>query len=874
MRAVWRTIGRTEELALATVETALRRGVVVAGAPGVGKSRLVHEVLEAAERDGRVVRRLAATASSATVPLGALAPALPGLDAGRSSDRFALLRAVVDELTGGDEQPVIGIDDAHLLDDLSATAVHQVALSRRATIVAAVTAGSTAPEAVQALWKDGHVVRLELQPLAQHETDCLVGEVLGGIVAAPALALLWDLTEGNPLFVRELVVSGLESGALAEVDGVWRWRGAVTVTTRLGDLIEDRVGRLDEDERSTLVLLAFGEPLGLGLLDDLGAVDAVGSLERRRIVALTRSRVRTEARLTQPLYGEVVRRTTPVHEARAVQARLAEAVERRGARRARDTLRIATWRVEAGVPTEAALLVSAAEQANAHFDHELAERLALAAQVAAPSLPATLALGVALIGQERFVEADELLAGIDLTTVDDEDVVHIAEVRHIALAGTGDIDRAEAMLVEADRHLTGGDWFRFLEAERSALLVLSGRYGSVLEAETLLADTTLPDATRFRALSGLGVVWALTGQSQRAVDAANAAAMDALAARERLPRAPGWVASALLIGQLYGGDLDGADRLIDLVASELPGGFSDAWERLLTYRGAAALLRGKPVTAARWLRESAVLHGPNEPARRASHSAALLAQSLAMVGEADEAAEWAARGRVLLHGLPRWFEPALDLADAWVHVARHELTAAVEQLEAMADRARESGGVMFEVTALHDLARLGEAAAVAPRLTELATRCDGLWVDAYAAHATALVARDGPGLDVAADRFEAIGALLDAAEASAAAARYHDEHGLRARATASTARAAALASACEGARTPALAGLGQPVKLSRREREVAMLAASGLSNRDIAARLSVSVRTVEGHLYQAYTRLGVSHRDELAKVLSPSGVSG
>jgi DNA-binding NarL/FixJ family response regulator len=43
---------------------------------------------------------------------------------------------------------------------------------------------------------------------------------------------------------------------------------------------------------------------------------------------------------------------------------------------------------------------------------------------------------------------------------------------------------------------------------------------------------------------------------------------------------------------------------------------------------------------------------------------------------------------------------------------------------------------------------------------------------------------------------------------------------------------------------------GQPLPLSTREREIANLAADGLSNREIAERLVVSARTVEGHIYR------------------------
>lgn len=59
------------------------------------------------------------------------------------------------------------------------------------------------------------------------------------------------------------------------------------------------------------------------------------------------------------------------------------------------------------------------------------------------------------------------------------------------------------------------------------------------------------------------------------------------------------------------------------------------------------------------------------------------------------------------------------------------------------------------------------------------------------------------------------------------------------------------------------AGLGRITVLTDRERFVASAAASGLTNLEIAEQASVSVRTVEGHLYQVYSKLGISKRGEL-----------
>ncbi|MBX7548311.1 LuxR C-terminal-related transcriptional regulator [Streptomyces sp. tea 10] len=129
----------------------------------------------------------------------------------------------------------------------------------------------------------------------------------------------------------------------------------------------------------------------------------------------------------------------------------------------------------------------------------------------------------------------------------------------------------------------------------------------------------------------------------------------------------------------------------------------------------------------------------------------------------------------------------------------------------------------------------------------------------FARHADALRRGDGGGLDRAAEALEERGFLLFAAEAYAQAVRAHRDP--RA-ALLSRTRAVALARHCQGARTPALDGLVLG-ELTARQRQIVTLAAAGLSNREIAERLTLSVRTVGNHLYSAYTRLGTGDRGAL-----------
>ncbi|MFE0452941.1 LuxR C-terminal-related transcriptional regulator [Streptomyces sp. NPDC058914] len=251
--------------------------------------------------------------------------------------------------------------------------------------------------------------------------------------------------------------------------------------------------------------------------------------------------------------------------------------------------------------------------------------------------------------------------------------------------------------------------------------------------------------------------------------------------------------------------------------------------------GAIARLdvRATPAPVGEWL----VAEGEPVPAAYA----AVRARYARLRGELRDAAAWAREG----------------LASAPDDTAcLHELTLAQAQSGAATDAPNAVHGSP-DPYAAYDAVRLG-----APERATGSLPPGGV----LARHAEALARGDGPALDQVAQELEERGLLLFAAEAHAQAVRAHRDP--RAARTART-RAVALARRCQGARTPALAGLVLG-ELTARQRQIVTLAAAGLSNRQIAERLTLSVRTVGNHLYSAYTRLGASDRGALPWLVEPS----
>jgi hypothetical protein len=92
-----------------------------------------------------------------------------------------------------------------------------------------------------ALWKDGLVERLELLDLSRLELGQLIVSALGPAVEENTIERLWRVSEGSPLYLREVILVSLETGALRQVRDQWRWRGGWAHATRLQEIVAERL---------------------------------------------------------------------------------------------------------------------------------------------------------------------------------------------------------------------------------------------------------------------------------------------------------------------------------------------------------------------------------------------------------------------------------------------------------------------------------------------------------------------------------------------------------------------------------------------------------------------------------------------------------
>src|SRR5947209_2121796 len=202
--STWPIVARHAEfrLALAALEHSSEfQGVALLGDSGVGKSTLARALGDAVESDGRTVRFVLGTQTGSEVPLGAFSRSVT-IDAAHEP---ATMLAAAHETLEQDENLVVVVDDAQLLDPLSATLVHQLAADGSARLIVTIRSGDAVLDALAALLKDRLLVSVHVDPLTREQTGELASAVLGGAVESRLVEELYRRTAGNLLLLRGLL---------------------------------------------------------------------------------------------------------------------------------------------------------------------------------------------------------------------------------------------------------------------------------------------------------------------------------------------------------------------------------------------------------------------------------------------------------------------------------------------------------------------------------------------------------------------------------------------------------------------------------------------------------------------------------------------
>ena len=843
----WPLVGRQAALAAALTNARAGRGTVFHGDAGSGKSRLADEVVATLhdERQPAVVLRCRPAGSQ--LLLGVFAPLLERTlpEAGLPMV-IAARESILSRLRG--RRLVLGLDDVHLIDPLSAVLVSQLAHDGHVTIVATHRTSEVAPSPIAQLWLEGFCDHVHVPLLDRAGTEELAAVVQDRPLLVSEADRLWELTRGNALFVTTVLGQG---GVDAAVSG-----------STLEALIAGQLGDLPTPLHDALAVTALAEPVGAAVLEALADVDSLVELERRQLVVVERDGRRMSARVRHPLWGEHVRATTSRLLARGIRAQLADAVQQRGARRHDDLVRVATWSLDGGRPLDEEFTLRAAYDAYQRRDTTLVRRLAgpLWDEQRLPAAGAVLveagyqdlpADEILLISDEALLTAgrederrlrsvaaevalfkrtDPMLALQLLEPVEHPEMI---ATRALAFALLGDSEAA-ARVIDEDPTGTWRNELHIADSTSHALPQL-GRAAEVLA----LIDGMQDDFARIGRDSAIMSHY-FTGARARV-----RVALGRCVEAEQLLRQALSTARASL-------DQPGECEQLAALATLLPWMGRPREAMALAAEAAAGSTAGHHLTIRRWalsaLAAAATVAGDADTARRAAAELAELPGGPTIDGSG--------RGTVL--------EVLPAVIAGRIARLEHDSTRARAIASAAVATARNARRVVDEAVLLHELSLLGEP--VADRLAELVGHDDahGL-VSLWAAHARAVEDADEDSLSVAAEQLAAAGLVTDAVDAARRAVETAAGRGRMSAARRLRVRWSELTAGCDAdiGYTPMVAA--DP--LTPRERDIAHLAAGGATSAEIAERLGLSVRTVDNHLGRVFTKLDIAGRAALAQAL-------
>ncbi len=846
---------------MAVIEGRGGRGFVLAGQAGVGKSRVAWEAAARATATRWSVRTITATTNSQHIPLGACAQWTDDIGGGEA----ALVRRVGEAMIAGTNagRLLLVVDDAHLLDDLSVLVVQHLVGSGAATVVMTIRMGEPMPAALSAWVRDGEVVWREVMALSREQTGAVLAAAFGAPPDPNCHDRFWRMTGGNVLYVRQLAEQEARAGRLAVHGDALRWSGDVAVSASLAEVVEVQVGALRGPVLEVVDTIAVAEPLDRRSLALLAGPDAIEEAEDRGLIRITGD----EVCVGHPLFAEIRRARCGSARLARLRGQVATAMGDGGGA-AVVVKRGLLW-LESDLTVRPEVLVAAGSAANSLLDFDLAERLFAAAAEAGVGPRAHVSRAWTL-----FMMGDGDSAGDVLAAAPHHGEVGPGFRNEVVLAASTalwaqrDPQRAWQIVEEALRAETGERRAQIL-VFRANQLALAGRTLEVLRTLEQVDDHELePYGTAMACIAACMA----HGELGHLDQVASAVAVSAQA----------------LESTVEGAHLSGPLAEVHASALAISGRIAEAVEvarrfarsrhgRAAAMRQVAQQIVGMTELAAGDLR-AALEHLPAAPdpscwIGRGFHAAnsfprfaVLRAQTLARVGEAD-AAMWALEvARECRPPAYHYYDSADLIAEAWIAAARSRFGEARALAQAAADFARDHHQKAREVWCLQTAVQLDDANA-ADRLAVLAEQVGTARAAVAARHGAAFRGDDAHGLDAASALWESMGDRLTAADAAAQAATSHRRAGRRGSAATAAARARQLAAACGGATSPAIATTEFAAPLSNREREIVVLVARGLTNRQIAEIESLSVRTVESHIYRASIKAGVTGRAGLGGLI-------
>ena len=854
-------------------------GVVITGSRGVGKSSLARTAVSELGPDVWSLQLRGGPAAEKT-PYGCLAFLLARLPQAYMGSPTAILRGITSLIKSdaAGRQCIITLDTAGSIDDMSAGVLLNVLLTGTARIVAVAPKSSDLPADFHWLLTDRRLTEVRLDNLNELQTRQVLLSLLGHRVSASLVSTYHSIVGGNPLLLKALVTEQQQSGNLVLADSVWTLRDKVVLdgAASLDDIVRSRWARKTPETREVIEMLSCARSVELSRLTTLYGAGIVADMEDAGLLDIDGSDSRWVS-LREKYVGDVVRSWLSIARRRELRNLLLGGVEPDPSAMTVDELMaFAAWTHECEAELSPDMALAAAEAAVQLFDPHLALTYAETLKRDDPQwVPAQRQKAAAYLLLDLPIQAMAALNDISRPQLDSlsaDEYAHVVAAKSQVMVWLPEhTERVPGLLEEARRRLgveqgLADSWPDPLVAAANRISLSEfeykafvGDFSSMIPALEAAADPARNADTWFRMNSSVILMTALslTGREMDALrlmrqlggqisDAAHIVGL-----RER------FAAEAYLVLLMAGQ----WRRCIDLLD---PPGTREAHR--LPYRSAAAELSagiayvysGRGAAALDSLL-SAAAQLELRPAHSSLHAAyAAIALAYAQIGNAGQARKYLEKLRrpagPCSFPTRSIIEFCADMAGRWLgeadsaarlkESARQNIAAGRYTLAGISLLGATVNGTEADFRLMEDVAghRQGPLAEIS-RLIAVGSRSKD---------AKTLLA----GGELAATL------ELDAVEARcmALAVDYARQAGDSVSARTAQARLDVLAATV--ASLPIVPSSGSPL-LTSRERQIARLAGRGSSNRDIALEMGVSVRTVEGHLYQVFTKLGVTSRGDL-----------
>jgi DNA-binding CsgD family transcriptional regulator len=799
-------------------------GAILTGEVGDRRETIEAALAEIAPE--RPVYRLHGSAFAASTAYGALSILLSGLPESPPDHLHGLVRALADYLRPpGQEPAIVIVSHADQIDPGTITVLSQLAHINRITLVVHGERPAEIPLELTALKRAGLLIGITVWPLTPAAAHRYVEEVLGGTVSRFASTVLWRHSSGSVSRLRQVVRDSVTTGKLRQTASCWVLAaGPLPCPNSLG-LPSTALRDLPARQRALLEMLAICGPMRVGDLIHTGYAAELDALHDDGVLAITNDHSGRFAELSAVQAAEALAAIEPDRRLELDQTLEALDPGRLSVMRAADDL------VAAGdVQTAVSLFAEATWDA------------APPAPLASPMARTHMAWAEA---RARAVMGDLEGAAAVVRDCGEDDTAALATLAASVAVARGDIRAAHAHLdrIPSEHHpdLLGPSHAGFTEEAitcraqiaRAEALALGNDQAGALR---ILGDLDR-ELTGFRAL---GIINDVISPFERAVVAEHM--LTVLLTCAQLERCR-QVAEAILDGR-HGNPH--AVQFADVVLAALDA-LSGAPERA-TQRADRAVaqlgINGNP--------HDLHLAGAVSVYCNTGRLEASDFESSGLLGFTEGRSAEQPLGRL------GWLA---ELFLGWATEGIHSAEARTTRILALADRAAEAGLHAVEFCAVAAAFQLGES-WLAPRLATAAESTQLATSRANLLMARAVESGDRDLLVRALEELAASGFAGHVGRLRLPMLKDMAPNTLR-RITESA------VAGQRGAGREEAAGTEEPdwmADLTRREREISRLVVDGKTNAAIARITGISIRTVEGHLYQIYAKLHLKGRAELTRL--------